>query len=106
MKPLLSPLVELLQDADARVRERCRESIVAIFRSASAAAKADLHRELDAQGVRKQLADKIVADVHASAAPEEPESADKPAADGRAPSIGSKVAAVHVSDAGKRGRRS
>ncbi|KDN53299.1 hypothetical protein K437DRAFT_271807 [Tilletiaria anomala UBC 951] len=102
IKPLLSSLVEMLQDSDPRVREHARDSIISIFRPANAAAKADLNGELEGQGIRKQLVDKIISEVHASASiPSEeniaPGSEDSTSSTSHQPSIGTPVPQVTVS---------
>ncbi|PWN25778.1 hypothetical protein BDZ90DRAFT_281172 [Jaminaea rosea] len=63
IKPFLPTLVDLLGDADSACREASRATLVALFLSASAAAKADLKREMEAKGVRKPLAEGILRDV-------------------------------------------
>ena len=63
VRPLLPITVDLLSDADATVREGARATLVALFSSATPAAKADLKKELEKKGVRKQTADGILRDV-------------------------------------------
>lgn len=63
IKPFLPGLVDLLADADGACREAARATLVALFASASAPAKADLKREMEVKAVRKALADGILRDV-------------------------------------------
>ena len=62
---MLSPLVDLLSDADGPVREASRSTLLALFGPASGGAKADLKRELEKKGTRKQTADALLASVFA-----------------------------------------
>ncbi|SPO31029.1 related to STU1 - component of the mitotic spindle [Ustilago trichophora] len=63
VRPLLPITVELLSDADATVREGARSTLIALFSSATPAAKADLKKELEKKAVRKQTADGILREV-------------------------------------------
>ncbi|CAO1616812.1 unnamed protein product [Parajaminaea phylloscopi] len=63
IKPFVPILVDLLTDADSVCREAARSSIVALFEKASAAAKSDLKKELEAKAIRKPVADAILRDV-------------------------------------------
>ncbi|PWN20333.1 hypothetical protein BCV69DRAFT_312929 [Microstroma glucosiphilum] len=63
IKAFLSPLVEILSDADPHCREAARATLVALFSTASPAAKTDLKKELEAQNVRKALVDSIVREI-------------------------------------------
>lgn len=63
VRPFLPALVDSLSDADASVREASRTTIVALFLSASPAAKSDLKKELEKRGTRKQIADVILKEV-------------------------------------------
>ncbi|SPO30716.1 related to STU1 - component of the mitotic spindle [Ustilago trichophora] len=63
VRPLLPITVELLSDADAMVREGARSTLIALFSSATPAAKADLKKELDKKAIRKQTADGILREV-------------------------------------------
>ncbi len=63
IRPLLPTTVDLLSDADATVREGARSTLVALFSSATPAAKADLKKELEKKAVRKQTADGILREV-------------------------------------------
>ncbi|KAJ1017761.1 hypothetical protein NDA16_005079 [Ustilago loliicola] len=63
VRPLLPTMVDLLSDADATVREGARSTLVALFSSATPAAKADLKKELEKKAVRKQTADGILRQV-------------------------------------------
>ncbi|CEH13585.1 protein stu1 [Ceraceosorus bombacis] len=65
LKPILPNLVDLLSDADGPTREAARQSVVALFAPAPAAAKTDLKKELERKQVRKQTADPLLASVFA-----------------------------------------
>ncbi|PWY98091.1 hypothetical protein BCV70DRAFT_202266 [Testicularia cyperi] len=66
VRPLLPITVDLLSDADATVREGARSTLVSLFANATPAAKADLKKELEKRGTRKQTADAILRDVLAN----------------------------------------
>jgi CLIP-associating protein 1/2 len=75
LRPFLSPLVQILSDSDATVRDCSRKSIISIFSApgVAEAAKADLKREMEKQLVRKPVVAEILAGViggHSSETPE------------------------------------
>ncbi|KAN0062589.1 suppressor of tub2 mutation [Thecaphora frezii] len=63
VRPLLPTMVDLLADADPAVREASRTTLVSLFLNASPAAKAELKKELEKKGVRKQTMDAILKEV-------------------------------------------
>lgn len=65
LRPFLPPLVTTLQDSDGTVRDCARKSVIAIFSSpgVAEAAKADLKREMEKQGVRKAVVEEILGGV-------------------------------------------
>lgn len=85
LRPLLPVVVEHLSDADPGVREASRTACISLFSQASPVAKAELKREIEKRGVRKQTADAIIGQVFGGggeqgAAEERPHPTNSPAA--------------------------
>ncbi|KAF7717210.1 Uncharacterized protein PECH_004064 [Penicillium ucsense] len=59
----VSSLVSCLEDADSAVRDTARMVVVELFRNAPARAKSDLQKQLLARGVRKSIANAILAGI-------------------------------------------
>ncbi|KAJ6256902.1 suppressor of tub2 mutation [Drechslerella dactyloides] len=89
IKPYTSLLVRLLEDANDGVREKAKNVVVDLFKSASDPAKADLKKSITEHQVRKTIANYIIEhingpDMKSSTKPEKEKSKDdkptKPAA--------------------------
>lgn len=65
LRPFLSSLVDHLSDADPGVREASRATCIVLFSRASQTAKAELKKEIERKGTRKQTADAILEQVFA-----------------------------------------
>lgn len=65
IRSYLSPIVATLEDSDHNVRDCARQSTITLFSGpgVSDAARADLKNELAKKGVRKTIADSILAGV-------------------------------------------
>ena len=70
LRPYLPQLVDALEDTDSNVRECARQSIVELFTGPGVtdAARADLKKEMTKKGVRKTIADSVLARVLAGGA--------------------------------------
>ena len=70
LRPYLPQLVDALEDTDSNVRECARQSIVELFTGPGVtdAARADLKKEMTKKGVRKNIADAVLAKVLAGGA--------------------------------------
>lgn len=68
LRPFTSSIVATLADADVKVREAARTAVVSLFTRASPLARTELHRELERQGIRRQLVELLLTDISAGAA--------------------------------------
>ena len=105
IKPFLTSIVEALQDADSKVRDQARETIISIFKTSAPAARADLHREMEQHGLKKSLQEAIMKEVSGAggqgaeengATNSTPQGEDGQT-EGHRPSVGSAVPEVYVS---------
>ena len=55
--------MELLEDADGMVRDVARDTVIELFRNASAPAKADLKKQLKTHNVRQSIVDAIISQI-------------------------------------------
>lgn len=60
LRPLLASLVACVGDADGEVRHEAREALAGMLGDAPAGARADLRRELEAQGIRDEVAQPLL----------------------------------------------
>lgn len=63
IRPLTSTLATALADADAKVRDATKACIVLIFTRATPMARAELHREMEKQGIRKPLVESLMGEI-------------------------------------------